>query len=214
MSNNYIPLEYKTTEDEGEKPIISEDIGPALLPQIPEKIPQQIDKNPQDNTPQYGIQATPIIQNDNDNCKANENKDINNSITFPPKTLKKSRPEGYVKKQVLIYIIFGICIIDILIIIIFKIKSNLTLIADIVGIIYSIIHLILLYTNIELKGTLNFILFFLMLMVSGFFGGIGLAQSLSKLIKEVSNEEVAIWLFIFLIILFFRIFIPIRIMQI
>ena len=27
-----------------------------------------------------------------------------------------------------------------------------------------------------------------MLMVSGFFGGIGLAQSLSKFIKEVSNQ--------------------------
>ena len=53
-----------------------------------------------------------------------------------------------------------------------------------------------------------------MLMVSGFFGGIGLAQSRSKFIKEVSNEEVAIWLFIFLIFLFIRIAIPIRIIQI
>jgi hypothetical protein len=206
MSNNYIPLEYKTTEDEGEKPIISDDIGPALLPQIPEKTPQQIDQKPQDDTPKYGIQATPLIQNDNDN---NENKDINNSIELPPKTLKKPHPEGYVKKQVLTYIIFAICIIDILINIIFNIKCVSSLIADITGIIYSIIQLILLYTNIELKGTWIFIFYFSMVMVSGFFGAIGLVQSLSKFIKESSDEVVAIWLFIFIIILFIRVFIPI-----
>ena len=48
-----------------------------------------------------------------------------------------------------------------------------------------------------------------MVMVSGFFGAIGLAQSLSKFIKESSDEVVAIWLFIFIIILFIRVFIPI-----
>ena len=51
MSNNDIPLEYKTTEDEGEKPKISDDIGHALLPQNP----QQIDQQSQDDTPKYGI---------------------------------------------------------------------------------------------------------------------------------------------------------------
>ena len=212
MSNNYITLDYNINEDESEKPIVSDDRGPALLPLIPEDVSQQINQNSQNNTPKYAIEATPISLNDNNNCEININKNTNDAIDLFPKTRKKPWPKDFVKKQVLIYIIFGSCIINILIHTIYKIKNTLSLISDIVGIIFSIIHLIFLYTNIEMKNTLNFVLFFSMLMISGFFGGFGLSKSLSPFIDgEDKDEETMIWLFIFILILSSKVFIPILI---
>ena len=78
------------------------------------------------------------------------------------------------------------------------------------GINYSIIHLILLYRNIKLKGIWSFILYFLMMMISGFCGAIGLVQ----FANDSNDENTLILLFIFIIIMFARVFIPIRIMQI
>ena len=98
MPNNYITLDYNINEDESEKPIVSDDRGPALLPLIPEDVSQQINQNSQNNTPKYAIEATPISLNENNNCELNVNKDLNGANDLPPITHKKPWPKGFVKK--------------------------------------------------------------------------------------------------------------------
>ena len=66
------------------------------------------------------------------------------------------------------------------------------------------------YTNIDIKDTWNFVLFFLMLMISAFFGGFGFVKNLHHFIEgKDDDEETFIWFFIFIIILGNKVFIPI-----
>ena len=65
------------------------------------------------------------------------------------------------------------------------------------------------YTNVDIKDTWNFLLFFLMLMISALFGGFGFVRSLHHFIEgKDDDEETFIWFFIFIIIWCSKVFIP------
>ena len=177
MSVNHTPL--LKTEEEFEKPERISDIGPALLP-------QNYQSN-QDNTPNYPVQATPINQNDNENSEDNVNK--NNGVVLVPKVIKKSSPKFCVKKVIIPFILIVICIIDILVLNIMNIKSSLSIIADILGIIFAIIFLILYYSKADLYKTWILVSFALILVIITLFGIFGFVNSFSKVISSDDDSE-------------------------
>ena len=183
MSFNYKPLSI-TTGEEVEKPEPPDDVGPAVLPQNPSLIPLETNQNNQNNTPNYGVQATPIKPNE-----INDNKDINNVIVSPPKTVKVSPPKGLTKAKVLCFILFGICLIDILVHIIMKIKSSLNIATDVLNMIYSIILLILFYLKINLDKTPIMVLVILMLIITGLVGSFGFVNSFTKALDNDDTEK-------------------------
>ena len=179
MSFNSKPLSIRTGE-EVEKQEPFGDTSPALLPQNPNQIPLEPNKIIKNNTPNYGESATPINLNGNNN-EINDNIHINNVIVLPPNYL--------IKAKVLYFIQFGICLIDILVHIIMKIKSALNITTDIINMIYSILLLIFLYSKVGLNKRWIMFLVNLMNILILLFETFGSAKSLAIALNNDNREN-------------------------
>lgn len=98
-------------------------------------------------------------------------------------------PNYLIKAKVLYFIQFGICLIDILVHIIMKIKSALNITTDIINMIYSILLLIFLYSKVGLNKRWIMFLVNLMNILILLFETFGSAKSLAIALNNDNREN-------------------------